>query len=99
MWGAGRCEATDSYTVYNLLWIVWSGICMETDDVTLLGYSQLKLRTGICLATVVPMVNINHLMRIREMLGNGMFDYGVLITFGWENYYVLPIDYELEFLS
>ena len=43
------------------------------------------------------MRDINNLMRIRDMLGNGMFDDGVLITFGWENYYVLPIDYELEF--
>ena len=38
--------------------IDWSGICVATDDVTLLGYSQLKLRTGRCLATVVPMGNM-----------------------------------------
>ena len=29
------------------------------------------------------------------MLGNGVFDDGVFITFGWENYHALPIDYEL----
>ena len=36
----------------------WSRICVATDDVTLLGYSQLKLRAGTCLATVVPMGNM-----------------------------------------
>ena len=33
------------------------------------------------------------------MLGNGKFDDGVFITFGWENYYAFPIDYELGLLS
>ena len=38
-------------------------------------------------------------MRIRDMLGNGMFGDDVFITFRWENYYVFPLDYELGLLS
>ena len=55
------------YTIYYKLLV---RDMRATDVVTLLGYSQLKLRTGRCLATVVPMVNIiNNL--VREMRGNG----------------------------
>ena len=47
----------------------------------------------------IYMCDISHLMRIRDMLGNGKFDDGVFITFGWENNYAVPIDYELGLLS
>ena len=33
------------------------------------------------------------------MLGNMMFNDGVFITFGWENYYAFPIGYELGLIS
>ena len=48
----------------------WSGICVATDVVTLLGYSQLKLRAERCLATVVPMGNMIYKL-VRDMRGNG----------------------------
>ena len=46
-------------------------------------------------------IHVSHIikLRIRDMLGNGVFDEGVFITLSLENYCVFPMDYESGLLS